>query len=259
MTSLNKGTKDYFVSKGTISKWWNVDKGHLSFHYNKELQVLDENFIVNPAWNVLDIGTGKGRFAIYFAKKGCKVDAVDISEEMLSIAKENAKKEGVSDKITFILGDAEDLTNLKKEYDVVSCMETLDHLPDIEKSIQEIRGRIKSKGYFVFTYVPESSIYWLFYWNILLRKRVGIARAYSDDYISNLFKRNNIMIRNLFGVGLIFPIGPLILRIPLHALARFEKLIKPYYVRPSFVRRCTHTVGWAIKEDLMKTKEVNLK
>ena len=259
MTSLNNGTKEYFRSKGTVSNWWNVDKGHLSFHYNKELQVLDENFTVNPAWNVLDIGTGKGRFAIYFAKKGCKVTALDISEEMLTIAGQNAKKEGVSDKITFILGDAEDLSKLNKEYDVVCCMETLDHLPDSKKAIQEMSGRIKSKGYFLFTYVPDSSIYWIFYWNILLRKRVGIARAYSDNYILNLFKRNNIIIQNRFGVGLIFPIGPLILRIPLHILARFEKLIKSYYVRPSFVRRCTHIVGWGIKEDLMKTKEVNFK
>lgn len=250
MTFLSKDTKEYFASKGTISEWWNVDRGHLSFHYNKELQVLDENFIVNPSWNVLDIGTGKGRFAIYFAKKGCKVTALDISEEMLTIAGQNAKKEKVSDKITFILGDAEDLSNIKREYDVVCCMETLDHLPDIEKAIQEMSGRIKPRGYFLFTYVPESSIYWIFYWNIFLKKQFGIARAYSDNYILSLFKRNNITIRNLFGVGLIFPIGPLILRIPLHALARFEKLIKPYYAHPSFVRRCTHTVGWGIKEDL---------
>jgi len=248
ITSLDGSTKDYFVSKGAIAKWWNVDKGHLSFHYNKELQVLDENFIVNPSWNVLDIGTGRGRFAIYFAKKGCKVDVVDISEEMLSIAKENAKKEGVSDKITFILGDAENLSNIKSDYDVVCCMETLDHLPDIERAISEMSSRIKRGGHFLFTYVPDSSIYWIFYYNILLRKRIGIARAYSDDYIMDLLKRNNITIQNLFGVGLIFPIGPLILRIPLHALARFEKLIKPYYARPSFVRRCTHTVGWGTKK-----------
>ena len=174
---------------------------------------------------------------------------------MLSIAEESAKNEGVSDNITFILGDAEDLSCIKNDYDVVCCMEALDHLPDIEKAIQEISSKIKPNGYFLYTYVPDSSIYWKFYWNILLRKRVGIAHAYSDDYMLDLFKRNNITIRNHFGVGLIFPVGPLILRIPLHILARFEKLIKPYYARLSFVRRCTHTIGWGIKEDLIKTKE----
>lgn len=249
MKFLNKNTKNYFMSEGTVSKWWNPEKGTYHFYYVKELKVLDKQFIVNPEWKVLDLCTGKGRFAIYFAKKGCEVTAVDISKEMLNIAMENAKKEEVSDKITFILGDVEDLSNIKIKYDLVCCMEALDHIPDIEKATQEISSKIKSKGNFLFTYVPESSIYWKYYWNIILRNPTdsGIAKAYSNEYIRDLLRRNNIINPTLFGVGLLFPTGPLISRIFFHVLARFETLIKNYYTHPAFIKRCAHIIGWGVK------------
>ena len=251
MKSLNKGTKDYFKSEGTVSKWWNPEKGTYHFYYMKELQVLDEQFIVNPEWKVLDVCTGKGRFAIYFAKKGCKVTAVDISEEMLSIAKENARKEGVSSNINFILGDAENLSNIQNDYDIVCCMEALDHLPDIEKATREMSRKIKSGGFFLFTFVPESSLYWKFYWNIIIRnpKDSGIATAYSINYILEMLRRNNLSNPNHFGIGLFFPTGPLVSRMVLHVLARFETLIKKYYTRPSYINRCAHIIGWSVKLD----------
>jgi 2-polyprenyl-3-methyl-5-hydroxy-6-metoxy-1,4-benzoquinol methylase len=48
---------------------------------------------------VLELGCGPGRNAIYMAKKGCEVDALDISENAIDWAKERAIEEGV--KINF--------------------------------------------------------------------------------------------------------------------------------------------------------------
>lgn len=249
MIPLKGNIKDYFASKGTVSKWWNPGTNSLNFHYKKELQILDEKFMVDPEWKILDVGTGRGRFAIYFAKKGCEVTALDISEEMLSIAKENAKKEGVADKITFILGDAENLSPFKSEYDVVCCMQTFDHLPNIDKAVHEMNTKIKPKGYFLFTFVPESSFYWTLYWKIFLKKsnEPGEARAYSYNYILRLLQKNNITIKTFFGISIFFPIGPRPLRILLHGLSRFEKAIKPYYSRSFYIKYCTHVLGCATK------------
>ncbi|VVB60057.1 23S rRNA (uracil(747)-C(5))-methyltransferase [uncultured archaeon] len=249
MQSLSNDTKKYFAAEKTVSKWWNPTEGTYRFHYEKELQVLNEQFPVNKDWKILDVGTGKGRFAIYFAKNGCKVTALDISEEMLDIARQNAKKEGVADKITFVLGDAEDLSNIKQKYDAVCCMEALDHIPDVEKALSKMSAKIRLGGYFLFTYVPETSLYWKLYYNLFIGKKIGIARAYPDNYAAELFKKNDIAIKKLFGIGVVFPTGPKVLKIPLYALARLEKLIKPYYRNPSFIRRCTHVIGWGTKEN----------
>ena len=72
----------------------------------------------NP--RILEIGTGSGSIATAIAAKSdCKIDAIDISDEALAVAKENAESNGVSGKINFInrniLTDFADFN----EYDVV--------------------------------------------------------------------------------------------------------------------------------------------
>lgn len=58
---------------------------------------------------VFDGGAGCGRFSILLAKQGCRVTHFDISQPMLDKAKELAKAEGVSDRITFVKGALEEL------------------------------------------------------------------------------------------------------------------------------------------------------
>lgn len=57
--------------------------------------------------NVLDMGTGSGCIAISIAHyiKGCYVTAVDISAEALKLARENAARVGVQDRVTFLQSD----------------------------------------------------------------------------------------------------------------------------------------------------------
>ena len=62
---------------------------------------LKENGAKNPL--IADVGTGSGCLAVSFATEieGAEVYATDVSESALEVAKENAEKYGVSDKITF--------------------------------------------------------------------------------------------------------------------------------------------------------------
>ncbi len=57
--------------------------------------------------NILDAGTGSGCIAVSLAKllSGVKIDAIDISEGALHLARENARLNNVSDKIRFIQSD----------------------------------------------------------------------------------------------------------------------------------------------------------
>jgi ubiquinone/menaquinone biosynthesis C-methylase UbiE len=79
---------------------------------------------------VLDIGTGSGRLAIELAKaRGCSFDIVglDVSENMLIKARENARQAGVGNKIRFVLGNADALPFADRSFDLVISYASLHH------------------------------------------------------------------------------------------------------------------------------------
>lgn len=68
---------------------------------------------------VLDIGTGSGAIAVILAKRipNAKITAVDFSEDALAVAKTNAEKHGVLNRINFVLGDL--FPNNDNKYDLI--------------------------------------------------------------------------------------------------------------------------------------------
>ena len=95
---------------------------------------------------ILDIGTGSGRLAIELAKtKGTdfRITGLDISGDMLELAKENAKKAGVADRIEFVLGTAADLPFTDGEFDLVMSYASLHHWirpEDVFSECQRVAG-----------------------------------------------------------------------------------------------------------------------
>lgn len=68
---------------------------------NKMLEVAK----VTPADFVIDLGSGDGRTVITAAKIGAKAKGIEYNPDMVALSKENAKKEGVGDKVEFIQAD----------------------------------------------------------------------------------------------------------------------------------------------------------
>lgn len=109
---------------------WNLpDKGELESHREEtyiddiiqkshiERRLLDN---LEGIDTVFDAGAGSGRFSILLAKHGCRVTHFDISQPMIDKAKELAEQAGVIDRITFVKGALEDLSDYtNKSYDMV--------------------------------------------------------------------------------------------------------------------------------------------
>ena len=68
---------------------------------------------------ILDLGTGSGNIAIALTKSmpDCKIIASDVSEGALEVARINAARNGVSDRIDFVLSDV--FENIKGKFDII--------------------------------------------------------------------------------------------------------------------------------------------
>jgi ubiquinone/menaquinone biosynthesis C-methylase UbiE len=98
---------------------------------------------------ILEVGTGKGRFAIELARCGANVTAIDISKEMLKIASKRAEQQNLQNQISFEEGDAEDLKYPANYFDVVMCLQTLMHVPNKRRCLGELARVVKQNGVIV--------------------------------------------------------------------------------------------------------------
>lgn len=98
----------------------------------------------NKHRSLLEIGSGEGRDAIYFAKSGFKVDALEISIPGIKKIKQYSQSEGVTVNVIYA-----DMINYKvlKQYDVIYSMRSLQFLPlDLRRQHFEMYKQHTCKG-----------------------------------------------------------------------------------------------------------------
>lgn len=95
----------------------------------------------------LEVGTGNGNFAIKLAKKGVIVSACDISQILINIAEQKAKKSEVE--IDFFCLSVKDISFPPNTFDIVISVTALQHITDIydfKQSIKKIINVVKKHG-----------------------------------------------------------------------------------------------------------------
>jgi len=250
----------YFARRGTVAQWWRPETGPLAFHYGAELRVIENHLTIEPGWEVLDLGTGRGRFGLHFAARGCRVLGLDVNPDMIEFACEAAHERGVGDRFEVRRGDAADLRECGDgRFDVVLCMELLDHLPDLDRALAEARRVLRVGGRLIFSYVPSESLYGLLgnaYRALHARKERGepaISRTYSLGEVRAHLGAQSFSLDRYWGIGALCLNAqtrlfsrPLALR-AVDALARLEARIRPYHSQPWLARRSAHVVGFATR------------
>ena len=120
---------------------FDVNKRVLSPRIDTEVLVEEalKKIKANKLEKVLDLCTGSGVIAITIAKLSpCKVDAVDISKQALSLAEHNAKKNDV--KVQFIHSDLFKELKKSKKYDIIISNPPYIKSEDIEKLDSEVKN-----------------------------------------------------------------------------------------------------------------------
>jgi 2-polyprenyl-6-hydroxyphenyl methylase/3-demethylubiquinone-9 3-methyltransferase len=110
---------------------------------------------------VLDIGCGGGILAESMAKKGANVTGVDLSEKALKIADLHSLESGVTVRYEMIA--AEELAAREPaRYDIVTCMEMLEHVPDPAAIVKACATLVKPGGHVFFSTINRNPKAYLF-------------------------------------------------------------------------------------------------
>lgn len=95
---------------------------------------------------VLDVGCGAGFLSNLLASENLQVTGLDISVESLSVA----KKYDTTKKVQYVEGNAYMLPFADNSFDVITCMDFLEHIEDPERAIKEMSRVLKPNGQFFF-------------------------------------------------------------------------------------------------------------
>ncbi len=101
---------------------------------------------IKPKEEILDVGCGEGIISILAAEKGVAVTSCDISRSNIKNAKRIAREAGIERKIKFLIADAEGLPFEDNSFDVVICSHVLEHLPNFNKGLSEIKRVTKRRA-----------------------------------------------------------------------------------------------------------------
>jgi len=106
---------------------------------------------------ILDVGCGGGLLAEGMASRGAKVTGIDRSPKALSVARLHSEKSEVA--VEYIENDAEIWAETHLEqYDAVTCLEVLEHVPDVPRTVAACASMIKPGGHFFFATLNRNPV-----------------------------------------------------------------------------------------------------
>lgn len=134
------------------SRWWDKEGEFKPLHLINPLRV---EFIEKQSGglfgkSLIDVGCGGGLAAEGFAKCGANVTGIDMAEASLEVARLHGLESGV--KVDYRKSTAEDFAvTHKNNFDVVTCLEMLEHVPSPENVVKACAQLAKPGGKLVFS------------------------------------------------------------------------------------------------------------
>jgi 2-polyprenyl-6-hydroxyphenyl methylase/3-demethylubiquinone-9 3-methyltransferase len=145
------------------SRWWDLEGEFKPLH---QINPLRLNYVLERAdglfgKKVLDVGCGGGILAESMAREGALVTGLDMGKEPLEVARLHALETGT--KLTYIQSTIEDhAQDNAQAYDVVTCMEMLEHVPDPLSVMQSCAALVKPGGHVFFSTLNRNFKSYLF-------------------------------------------------------------------------------------------------
>lgn len=136
--------------------WWDKDGDCKPLH---DLNPCRGAFITERTQitgaSVLDVGCGGGILSEYLALAGAKVTGIDANEDLIEVARLHATAADLD--IRYECVGIEDLAaGTEDRFDIITCMELLEHVPDPKQMVDECARRLSATGDIFFSTINRT-------------------------------------------------------------------------------------------------------
>jgi 2-polyprenyl-6-hydroxyphenyl methylase / 3-demethylubiquinone-9 3-methyltransferase len=160
--SINVDNTELQKFASLAHRWWDKNSEFKPLHAINPLRLNMIDSIAHLAGKrVLDVGCGGGILSESMALKGAQVTGIDLGEKALKVAQLHALETGVQ--VDYQCIAVETLAQLQpNSFDVVTCMEMLEHVPDPASVIRACANLVKADGHVFFSTINRNPKSYLF-------------------------------------------------------------------------------------------------
>lgn len=161
--SVNADPAELAKFSDLAHRWWDPDSEFRPLHQINPLRLEWINsFVPLAGLQVLDVGCGGGILADAMARKGATVTGIDLATKALKVAQLHAL-EAQTPRVQYREISAEDLAaQAPAQFDVVTCMEMLEHVPDPSSVVRACSTLVKPGGWVFFSTINRNAKSFLF-------------------------------------------------------------------------------------------------
>jgi ubiquinone/menaquinone biosynthesis C-methylase UbiE len=142
---------DFAPTAATYDRWYSTPVGRA---HDRQQKRLVRRFLppIGPGHCLLDVGCGTGHWSRFFADLGFLVTGLDLSPEMIEVARSSAR-----DGCQFLVADAHELPFADGAFDLVTAMVVLEFVPDPGLAVAEMARCARFPGHLLIGALNEES------------------------------------------------------------------------------------------------------
>jgi 2-polyprenyl-6-hydroxyphenyl methylase / 3-demethylubiquinone-9 3-methyltransferase len=163
MNNVNADPAELAKFSDLAHRWWDPESEFRPLHQINPLRLgWIEGLVSMTGRRVLDIGCGGGILSDAMARRGAEVTGIDLSAKALKVAQLHAL-EAQTRNVSYREISAEALAlEQPASFDVVTCMEMLEHVPDAASVVKACASLVKPGGWVFFSTINRNPKSFLF-------------------------------------------------------------------------------------------------